>query len=150
MPDPRHTLRDEWPRVRIFVRYMPDRWGMTTWTDDGGAYIELAHDLDAKQQTFTLAHELGHLVAGKPCRSFCEVNEQQVIEWTARYLIPDMAKLGALLAEHDIAAAADALMLPVGAVTDRLAYLTPVEREQLGAALRAAQGDGGLAAAMSR
>ena len=141
-PDPRYTLRTEWPEVKVYARWMPDRWALTTWTDSG-AYIELALDLGAEQQLFSLAHELGHLTLGAPCRSFCERNEREVVAWTARYLIPDVKPLAELLAKHDIAGAADALGLPPEAVYDRLACMTAYEQDQMAAlvpAVRAATG----------
>lgn len=149
MPDPRYTLSREWPDVRIFVRYMPDRWGLTTWTDDG-AIIELAHDLDPERQRYVLAHELGHLVAGKPCRSFCEDNERDVVAWTARYLMPSITKLGNLLRASDVADVARKLRLPPEAVMDRLAHMTPAETEELGTLLERCKTEPGRMAAAER
>ena len=127
--DPRYTLRTQWPDVKVYVRHLPDLYGQTTWTDQG-AVIEIALDLGHAQQTMTLAHELGHLVAGTPCRSFCSRNERQVIEWTARYLIPDAADLAERLKSSDVAAVADELGLPPEAVYHRLAYMTPAEVDE--------------------
>lgn len=125
-PDPRVTLKDKWPEVKVFIRWMPDYFGRTIWADDG-PLIEIAADLGIEQQTMTLAHELAHLELGKPCRSFCRDNEQEAVAWTARYLIPDIAPLGRLLARQDVATAAAKLGLPAAAVTDRLAFMTPAE-----------------------
>lgn len=134
-PDPRYTLRTEWPEVKVYVRWMPDRWALTTWTETG-PIIELAPDMGREQQIATLAHELGHLTLGRPCKSFCEDNEREVVAWTARYLIPDVKPLGELLGSMDVASAAHELGLPPEVVLDRLAGLRPAEIKSIAPKLR--------------
>lgn len=146
MNNPWHALKTEWPRVRVYVRYSPDRWGQTIWPDTGSPYIELAHDLGRIQRRCTVAHELHHLAVGKPCASFCDTNERRVVEDTARWLLPDLADVGRALAEHDMETAAELLSVTVEVLNDRLDTMTAAEEKELGALL-AESSDSGLQAA---
>jgi hypothetical protein len=132
--DPWWTLNQEWPGVAVHYRVMPHRWGQTTW-DNGNTRIDLAHDLDRTQQRVTLTHEIGHLRVGAPCISLCGNNETEVIEWTARILIPDLEELAELLRRHDLHTVAARLDVTDDVVNDRMVTLTKVERAELAKAI---------------
>lgn len=134
-PDPRDKLSSEWPEVKLYARWMPDRWALTTWTD-AGPIIELAVDLGPEQQAATLAHEIMHLELGAPCRSFCDANEREAVAMTARYLLPDLDRLGELLGRGDVRTAAAQLGVPSDIVLDRLAHLTPAETDTISTHLK--------------
>ena len=148
-PDPRHTLRTEWPEVRIWARWMPDRYGLTTWTEKGPV-IELACDLGPEQQALTLAHELAHLELGEPCESYCTANEAEAVAWAAKFLLPDVTVLGKLLARMDVEAAAAKLGVPADAVLDRLASMSPAETDTIASHLKAATSPKGRMTASPR
>ena len=130
-PDPWTALGEAYPGTEVHYRHLPDRWGQTLWLEDGTVRIELALDLDYVQQRCTLAHELHHLIAGRPCVALCDTNEREVVEATARWLLPDLAELGGLLRRLDAARAAARLDVTVDVVNDRVVTLTPAERETL-------------------
>jgi uncharacterized protein YciW len=83
------------------------------------------------QQRVTLTHEIGHLRFGEPCVSFCGNNERDVIEWTARTLLPDLPTLGQLLRRADVATVAAKLHVTLDVVNDRIVTLTDAERVEL-------------------
>lgn len=150
IPDPWQTLATDWPKVEVFVRYLPDRWGQTVWDGDR-PHVELAHDLGPVQRRCTLAHELHHLYAGRPCSSFCGGNERDVTEATARWLLPDITVVGDALRNRSLRNAAEALQVTRQVLNDRLDCMTDAEISALerivepGAAtgtVRAADGPG--------
>lgn len=145
-PNPWHALASDWPKVPIFIRVLPDKWGQTIWEGDR-ASIELAHDLGPVQQRCTLAHELHHLEAGKPCSSFCGINERDVVEATARWLLPDLAVIGRALASADMARAADRLDVTVTVLNDRLVCLSEMEQRKLATLIKQGSEGGGTRAA---
>jgi Zn-dependent peptidase ImmA (M78 family) len=130
-PDPWHFLHDRFPNVKVYIRAMADRWGQTVWQDDGTARIEIAHDLGPIEQRCCLAHEIQHLIAGRPCTDLCSRNERSVIEATARWLLPAIAAIGSVLSDLDIASAALHLGVTLSILNDRLHTLTPDEEQAL-------------------
>lgn len=138
--DPWRALATSWPWIPVYVRRLPDVWGQTIWPDSGKPYIELAHDLGPIQQRCTLAHEMHHLEAGRPCRSLCDRDEREVREATARWLLPDLAPVGGTLASAAVPAAAERLNVTTQVLVDRLASLTEVEEAELAAMLPASSG----------
>lgn len=130
-PDPWQALDKRFPRVKVYYRTMPNRWAQTIWPEAGPPFIEIAHDLGPIQQRCTLAHEYQHLVYGKPCASFCDANEAEVVEATARWLLPDLAALGAVLKHHDSKSAARLLEVTGRVLDERMTYLTDVEADEL-------------------
>lgn len=129
-PDPWTAILGDFPGTGIHYRNLADRWGQTIW-DDSGPRIELAIDLDYVRQRCTLGHEYQHLVAGRPCVSYCDRNEREVLEATARWLLPDLDELGALLSRHDVATVAARLDVTVDVVNDRIVTANTAERERL-------------------
>jgi hypothetical protein len=148
-PDPWAALANDYPRVKVFIRIMPDKFGQTIW-DGSCPYIELAHDLGPIQQRATLVHEMMHIDRGRPCSAFCGVNEREVVEATARWLLPDVGPIGRALAEFDLADAALALGVPQRVLADRLACMTDSETRELGPALRVGTSEPAKAAARQR
>lgn len=144
--DPLATLGTDWPWIKVYVRQMPDKFGQTVWSGPNGQpFIEIAGDIGPIQQRVTLAHEMHHLVAGKPCTSFCGQNERDVVKATAEWLLPDLDELGAALRTLDMAAAARKLRVTVDVIADRLAGLSESETERLTALLSPATDGQGAA-----
>ncbi|HEU5008810.1 MAG TPA: ImmA/IrrE family metallo-endopeptidase, partial [Jatrophihabitantaceae bacterium] len=104
-------------------------------------------DLGPVQQRCTLAHELHHLEFGRPCGSFCDDNEREVVEATARWLLPDLAPVGAALRTQDVEAAARDLGVTRQVLADRLCTLTEHEEIELAAMLTPATDAGDVRAA---
>lgn len=130
-------LQDRHPDVRIHLRHdLGTRWGQTIWRD-GVPEIHLAYDLGKVQRRCTLAHELQHVLNGPPCRPLCPDDEADVIESTARYLLPDLAPIAGVLALHDLTEAAELLNVTRTVLTDRLDSLTEDELRHLGELLAA-------------
>lgn len=125
--DPLATLETEWPWLEIYVKRLPDTYAQTVWTD-GKPYIEIAHDLGPVTQRVALAHEMQHLVAGKPCTSYCGENERQVVDATARWLLPDAGEVGEALNGRSLRQAAAALQVTTEVLMQRLAALTADEQ----------------------
>lgn len=129
--DPWMYLADRHPEVRVFVRAdLGRRWGQTVWRE-GVPEIHLAVDLGKIQRRCTLAHELHHVMRGAPCRPLCPQDEADVIEETARFLLPDLRIVAATLASADLARAAEQLMVTRNVLTDRLDGLTDEELAEL-------------------
>jgi hypothetical protein len=145
LPDPWQLLTAQWPWVKVYVRVLSDRWAQTVW-DGPAPRIELAHDLGRVQQRCSLAHELHHLAAGRPCVSLCEADERAVVEATARWLLPDLAALGVALRDLDMSAAAASFDVTRGVLNDRLLYLSEAEEAEIAAALRPGTASAGTAA----
>jgi hypothetical protein len=140
MFDPWTALADDWPGTDLYYRHLPERWGQTVWDENGVPHIELAIDMGRVQQRCTLTHEIGHLVAGKPCVSLCDRNEQDVIEWTARILLPDLGPVAGLLRRHPVTRAAERLHVTVDILNDRVITLNDDEREMMTASVGTVQG----------
>jgi hypothetical protein len=144
--DPWQYLARNFPHVKVHIRAMNNRWGQCVWVR-GKPHIELASDLGKIEQRCCLAHEIQHLIAGQPCISFCADNENDVIEATARWLLPDLDEVGAALREHDIITAAEQLGVTLGILNDRLHTLTAAEDEQLTELLEPSDEPAGVMAA---
>jgi len=144
--DPWQYLARNLPHVKVHIRAMTDRWGQAVWVN-GAPSIELAHDLGRVEQRCTLAHEVHHIMAGAPCVSLCADNELQVIEATARWLLPDLDAVGAALCEHDVVTAAARLDVTVTVLNDRLHTLTAMEEVELAAMIAPSTDDEGGAVA---
>lgn len=131
MSDPWLFLSDRHPDVKIYLRAdLGRRWGQTVWRD-GMPEIHLAVDLGRIQRRCTLAHELHHVMRGAPCRPLCPQDEADVIDETARFLLPDLAVVAAALAHWDLPAAAERLMVTRNVLTERLDGLTEEEMAEL-------------------
>lgn len=135
-PDPWVALAQNWPAVKIYIRVMPDRWGQTIWSHSGPPYIELAHDASVIQQRCTLAHEYHHLDLG------AEADEQDVREATARWLLPDLSRVGVELEKRGVRVAAERLQVTSKVLNDRLTTLTTHEGAELATFLRPATSSG--------
>jgi len=130
-------LQDRHPEVKIFLRHdLGTRWGQTIWRD-GVPEIHIAYDLGKIPRRCTLAHELHHVLNGPPCRPLCPDDEADVIEQTARYLLPDLAAVAGAIALHDITEAAEILNVTRNVLTERLDSLTEDELFRLGEMLAA-------------
>jgi hypothetical protein len=68
--------------------------------------------------------------------SFDEANEREVREATARWLLPDLACIGGLLAEQDVGTAAGELHVTLRVLTDRLCTLNEREEDELAEMLK--------------
>ena len=128
--DPLATLESDFPWVDIFIRRLPDVYGQTVWSG-AKPHIELAADLGPIVQRVTLAHELQHLVAGRPCTSFCGDNERDVVDATARWLLPDVIEIGAALAGRTLREAATALLVTTDVLLQRLSSMSDTEHAEL-------------------
>lgn len=133
--DPWVYLETRHPEVKVFLRAdLGLRWGQTLWRD-GVPEIHLAVDLGKIQRRCTLAHELQHVMRGAPCRPLCPQDEADVVEETARWLLPDLAQVAAMLARYALPEAAERLMVTRNVLTDRLDALTEDELAELQEAL---------------
>lgn len=130
-------LQDRHPEVKIRLKAdLGTRWGQTIWRD-GVPEIQLALDLGKIQRRCTLAHELHHVLNGPPCRPLCPDDEADVLEQTARYLLPDLAAVAGAVAMYDLTEAADVLMVTRNVLTDRIDSLTEEELARFGEMVRA-------------
>lgn len=130
-------LQDRHPEVRIHLRTdLGTRWGQTIWRN-GVPEIHLAYDLGKVQRRCTLAHELHHVLNGPPCRPLCPDDEADVIEQTARYLLPDLNTVAGAIALHDLTEAAAALNVTRNVLTERLDSFTEDELRTFGELLTA-------------
>ena len=128
---PRAYLAEHWPNVKIYLRVLPGgHWGRTVWTDDGPE-IYLRADLGRIARRVTLAHEIGHLELGPPEPGDEDDNERDAVAWAARFLLPDIAALGRVLAPHDVGEAARRLMVTKTVLLDRLDLMGDDERARL-------------------
>lgn len=134
-PDPWAQLAVSWPEVEVRVANLTSQWGLTIWHATG-ASIYLSHTLGRIQRRVVLAHELQHLERGQPCASLLSVDEDRVIASTARWLLPDFAEVCETLAEQDIRAAAQHLMVTRRVLTDRLDDMNEAEAAMLGDVLK--------------
>ena len=121
--DPWQYLADHHPSVEIFIKPLTT-FGETAWNDDGSVTIYLAHDLGRPERRCTLAHEIQHIEAGMPCQSLCPNNERDVVERTARWLLPDLLPVARALRHKSIEDAAWQLDVMPSIILDRLDCLT--------------------------
>jgi Zn-dependent peptidase ImmA (M78 family) len=130
-------LQDRHPEVSIHLRTdLGTRWGQTIWRN-GVPEIHLAYDLGKVQRRCTLAHELHHVLNGPPCRPLCPEDEADVIEQTARYLLPDLPSVAGAVALRDLTEAAATLNVTRNVLTERLDSLTEDEMRTFGELLAA-------------
>lgn len=99
------------------------------WMADGSIEIHLGHDLDKVQRRVTLAHEIHHVLRGRPCRPLCPDDEEDVREDTARWFMPDPAMVGHVLATRTIVQAAEHLEITPDVLFDRVDSFTDDELE---------------------
>lgn len=134
-------LTDRHPEVKIRLRAdLGTRWGQTVWRE-GVPEIHLAVDLGKIQRRCTLAHELHHVMHGPPCRPLCPEDEAEVVEATARFLLPDLRAVAVTLAQLDLEHAAEALMVTRNVLTERLDGLTDDELVEVSEQLRTHSGE---------
>lgn len=148
-PDPYRYRAERHSEVRVFIRPMTVHWGETRWDANRLPSIWLAVDLNRTERRCTLAHELGHVEKGAPCRSLCPGDEADVREWTARFLLPDLTALGRALVDSDLAGAAEKLDVIPSIIIDRLDSLTAPELADITAVMGDPVDDGTLSAACS-
>lgn len=135
--DPWQYLADRHPEVKVRLRAdLGRRWGQTVWLE-GVPEIHLALDLGKTQRRCTLAHELQHVLRGAPCQPLCPADEADVVEATARWLLPDLLPIAVALAGYELTEAAERLMVTRNVLTDRLDSLTEDELADLSEALAA-------------
>lgn len=131
MSDPWMFLTDRHPEVKVYLRAdLGRRWGQTLWRE-GVPEIHLALDLGKVQRRCTLAHELHHVLRGAPCKPLCPQDEADVIDETARFLLPDLKPVASALARLPLADAAEHLMVTRNVLTERLDGLTDEEITEL-------------------
>ncbi|HVW43302.1 MAG TPA: hypothetical protein VHC18_18330 [Amycolatopsis sp.] len=138
VPDPWLFLMDRHPEVKVYLRAdLGRRWGQTVWRD-GVPEIHLAVDLGRIQRRCTLAHELHHVMRGAPCRPLCPQDEADVIDETARFLLPDLRVVATALARWDLPAAAEQLQVTRNVLTERVDSLSDEEIAELAEMIEAA------------
>jgi hypothetical protein len=96
----------------------------------------LAFDLGRIQRRCTLAHELHHVIKGEPCTPLCPDDEADVIEQTARFLLPDLEPVADALSRLDLERAAEALNVTRNVLLDRLDGFTEPELVQFNHRMR--------------
>lgn len=134
--DPWMYLTERHPEVKIRLRAdLGTRWGQTVWRE-GVPEIHLAVDLGKIQRRCTLAHELHHVMHGPPCRPLCPEDEAEVLDETARFLLPELHIVVDALAAHDLEHAAESLMVTRNVLTERLDGLTDDELAEVAELLR--------------
>lgn len=136
--DPWMFLAERHPDVQVRLlppAYLGNRWGQTLWRD-GVPEIHIAFDLGRIQRRCTLAHELHHVLRGEPCQPLCPDDEADVIEQTARFLLPDLDQVAEAVAGHDLDTAAERLHVTRHVLTDRLDSLTEAELVRFNVLLR--------------
>lgn len=130
-------LTDRHPEVKVRLKAdLGSRWGQTIWRG-GVPEIHLAFDLGKIQRRCTLAHELHHVLNGPPCRPLCPDDEADVIEQTARFLLPDLAAVAGVIAMYDVEEAAEVLLVTRNVLTERLDSFTEDEMVKFAELLRA-------------
>lgn len=123
--------------MKVHLRHdLGTRWGQTIWRD-GVPEIHIAFDLGKIQRRCTLAHELHHVLNGPPCRPLCPDDEADVIEQTARYLLPELPSIAGAVALHDLTEAAEILNVTRNVLCERLDALTDDELRRFGEMLAA-------------
>lgn len=133
MSDPGPTVLDMLPHPWRRLRALGDEWrlrfGPLPDGDHGATNvltkrIVLVPGLTQAERRSTLAHELEH-AAGHTNERVCDRN-------AARYLLPDVRRMGEALAwAHDIEEAADELFVDLPTLLTRLDGLHPCERAYL-------------------
>ena len=127
-PHPWRKLADDWPHVDVRYERLPShRWGVTRWMSDGTVHIALNDRLNQVERRCTIAHGLHHLARGMPCGTLRAGIEARVIAETARYLLPDLDRIGRTLAVYDLRTAAEELWVTRRVLIDRLNGLTDDE-----------------------
>lgn len=136
--DPWMYLMERHPDVRVRLlppSHLGTRWGQTLW-HGGVPEIHLAFDLGKIQRRCTLAHELHHVIKGEPCAPLCPDDEADVVEQTARFLLPDLDIIAVTLAKHDLEQSAERLGVTRNVLCDRLDSMTEPELVQFNTLMR--------------
>lgn len=127
------AIADPWAELAARPR-VTLRWaalgGHVRGATDGIDTIWLDPSLSQRERRCTLAHELTHLDLGHRGPQPPPV-EAHVRDVTARWLLPDLALVGAALADQCPADAASDLWVTDTVLADRLAHLDAPERASL-------------------
>jgi hypothetical protein len=127
LPNPLARLVTDHPDVEIRHVDLGERWEQVCW-EDGDAVIYLHRDLHERQARTALVHGIEHVDRGEICEPLRWQIERAVEIATARWLIPDADKLGAVLAAYDdLAKVAWEFWVPPFVVKHRLRSLTDEE-----------------------
>lgn len=131
--------RDPWRRLRALAGWTlcvhdPAHDPRMGFTLHSARTISLRSDLTHEQRRCTLLHECLHAEHGPVLRVFRERHETDVRRRTARILLPEVEQVADALAwTASYVEAAEELQVDAGVLRDRLRWLAPVERRQLGA-----------------
>lgn len=132
IPNPWQRAGDDWPHVQIVrLDLGAYRRAETRWLAGEPVGVVLNASLDQRERRCALAHELEHLDRGAPCGTLRARIEQQVLNATARYLLPDLDQLAETVAVYDLRRAASELWVTWHVLVDRLNGLTDADSDNV-------------------